>query len=89
MKKEHEDALVPNHQRWDENCPACQNFDKRMAQRLGVPFVTRMPQGETGPPDAKVLMVRWASRFGEPEDYKRAVEELRSNPIVQCTEARS
>jgi len=77
-KKEHEDAHLPRHATWDEKCPACQNFDKWLARRLGVPFINRTAQAKKGSagPDAKLLKARWASLFGEPEDFRKAMEEL-------------
>ena len=43
------------------------------------PLASVLPWSPTrSPARPEVLSARWASRFGEPEDYRKAMEELRS-----------
>src|SRR5581483_6304513 len=78
-KKLHQEAHLPEHGLWNKNCPACRKFDEWLAQRIPKPEAEKVLDTSArrqGPPDAKLLEARWASHFGEKEDFTKAMEKL-------------
>ena len=63
-------------------CESC--FESVVEERTGPRPLKPVgdPSTRQHGPDAVVLRARWAARFGEPEDYRKAMEELRGKEIL-------